>query len=599
MQFRKTLAGRFLAFSLIANSVLLIVLGGVLTMLSGNVLVDEVAGSSEKMLIQSNRVLDTYLTDVRSRIVRLTSMQGIISCMSTQDISFAESLPYEREMDEVLSGIDLFSPIKDVLILGNNGYAYNLNRRQNLRSGYDFTATQWYRQAITVEDGRYIQMLSLHDQSYYTEKYEPVASKEKTISLSMAVFSHSYKIVGAIVCNLDLRSLSQMFNDGNYEQSGRIALIDPEGIICAQSDGERTGERISLCEEDFARMNQTENGHFIAQMDGEPYLVCHDTSDFSGWKLVYYVPQRAIQNHASPLRMILLPSLLVGIALNIVVALSYSRSVQRPVAGLIDSLSQVDTDNLGPIPVRTEYAELEQISLKFNELLEQIDQLIKKDYRTQLELSRFELAALQSQINPHFLFNTLQLLQTEIIYGNVEKSNQIIISLSQLMRYYMAGGESVVPVSREIEYLKKYLMLFTSKYEGRLSTHFDVKPEAGELTMPKLLMQPVVENSIRHALDVNPGKCTISILVQLVGEDLIIRIRDDGQGMDEEKLKQIRAGLERRVDWMDARIGLANIHQRVMTLYGPGYGLTIDSGAGGTTVTIRLPGTPPERGGEK
>lgn len=599
MWHKRTLAGRVMAYSLIVNSVLLIALGSVLTMLSGSVLQDEVAGYTQKMLVQANRLLDNCLIDVRSRLVRLASMQGVVSCMSQREVSFARTLAYEREIDEKLANVDLFNPVKDVLILGNNGYVYNLYKRQNLVSGYDYAACPWYRQAVTVEDGVYIQMLPLHSQTYYTKKAEPVAYSEPTISLSMAVTNASYETVGAVVCNLDLRKLGQTLMEGNYERSGRIALLDPAGVICAQNDGERTGDVLALSSADAQRLSVEGSGHFVAQMAGERYLVCHDTSDFSGWKLVSYVLLREIKAHAAPLRMILFPALLACLALNTAVAYLYARSVQRPVGALIEALAQVDAANPAPIAVRPEYVELQRISARFNDLLEHINLLIRKDYRTQLELSRFELAALQSQINPHFLFNTLQLLQTEILYGNVEESNTLIISLSQLLRYYMASGESTVTVAQEMEYLEKYLLLFTRKYEGRLTTDIDVQPETKSLRMPKLLLQPVVENAIRHAVDVRAQTCTVSVCVRLRGADLIVSIEDDGDGIDEARLAQIRAGLEQRVDWMKSGVGLANVHQRISALYGEGYGLSIDSGPDGTTVVVRLPGREDENESKK
>ena len=100
-----------------------------------------------------NSVLDTYLIDMRSRLVKLASQRSVIACLSGPRPSYAESLPYERDMDDRLSGIDLFNPIEDVLVLGDNGYVYNLNMRKNLLADYDFTACDWYRQAVRVENG--------------------------------------------------------------------------------------------------------------------------------------------------------------------------------------------------------------------------------------------------------------------------------------------------------------------------------------------------------------------------------------------------------------------------------------------------------------
>lgn len=586
---KRTLAGRFLLFSLVINSLLLIVLGATLTMLSGSVMQSEVTASCERMLLQTKRLIDTYFSDARTRLVRLASLSDVIVCMNMENPRPARTLAHEREIDRLLTGVDLFTPIQDVLILGKNGYVYNLANRQNLKSNYDFTKEDWFVKASTVENGVTIKMISPHDQKYYNVRQAPSAAAEQTISLAMAVHNADRETIGAIVCCFDLSHLTELFRNANHDPSAQLMLLDENGIICVQSSGEGLGLTLKLSDEGFTQLYAQESAVFQSEIDGEEMLICCDSLSFSNWKLAIAIPVRSIQAHSSPLQMMLIPALIVSLLLNLIIAVYHSRSVQMPVAALLDSLSSVDVNEIMPIPVRREYQELERISDKFNDLLDHIDQLVLRDYRTRLELSRFEMAALQAQINPHFLFNTLQLLQTEILYGNTEKSNRIIITLSQMMRYCMTNGEAAVPVAQEMEYLEKYLMLFDSKYEGKLTAQIEVDPRAANLYMPKLLVQPVVENAIRHVADRAQDECQISVTVQLQDKTLLIAVEDDGDGIDEQRLEQIRQGLERSIDWMKSSIGLANVHQRIRTIYGPDYGLSIDSGPDGTVVLLRLP----------
>lgn len=586
---KRTLAGRFLLFSLVINSLLLIVLGASLTMLSGNVMQNEVTASCERMLLQTKRLIDTYFSDARTRLVRLASLSDVIVCMNMENPRPARTLAHEREMDRLLTGVDLFTPIQDVLILGKNGYVYNLNNRQNLKSDYDFTKEDWFVKASTVENGVTIKMISPHDQKYYNVRQAPSAAASQTISLAMAVHNADRETIGAIVCCFDLSHLTELFRNANHDPSARLMLLDENGVICVQSSGDGIGRQLRLNDEGFRKLYARGSASFEGTIDEERMLICSDSLSFSNWKLAIAIPINSILAHSSPLRMMLVPALLIGLLLNLIIAVYHSRSVQKPVAALLDSLSSVDVSEIKPIEVRREYQELERISDKFNDLLDHIDQLVLRDYRTRLELSRFEMAALQAQINPHFLFNTLQLLQTEILYGNTEKSNRIIITLSQMMRYCMTNGEAVVPVAQEMEYLEKYLMLFDSKFEGKLTTQIEMDPRAAHLYMPKLLVQPVVENAIRHVADRAEAGCHISVDVQLQEDTLLISVEDDGDGIDQQRLEQIRSGLERSIDWMKSSIGLANVHQRIRTIYGPAYGLSIDSGPDGTVVLLRLP----------
>ena len=593
MKHRKTMAGHMLAFTLIINSLLLMVLGFVLTSLSGNTLEQELIQSMEKVLTQTNSVLDTYLTDIRSNLVKLGSRNSAVACMNGKKPSFAESLPYEREMDERLSGIDLFNPIEDVLILGCNGYVYNLKKRMNLLNDYDFTACEWFREAVDVENGIFVKMLGLHDQMYYHPLTERTARTRRTFSLSMAVTRPTdYRVIGAIVCNLNIQKLGDLLEQGNYEQGGRIALIDTSGMICAASDRETVGTMLPF------ELPEDKQGHYNSNMNGATCLICHCASEISGWQLVFYIPLGRIAAHSRPLWTALAMLLFACLALNTVFAVSYSRSIRRPVDKLTESLAKVDANHITPVPVRTEYRELELISGKFNELLEHINELIQKDYLTQLELSRFQMYALRGQINPHFLFNTLQLLQTEIVFGNVEKSNSIVISLSQLLRYNMADGNALVTVGQEADYLQKYLMLFESKYENRLHAEIEIAPETSGLMCLRLLLQPVVENVIRHAVDTNPGQVTVHVQSELKGDDLMLAVSDNGGGIAPERLEEVRAKLDQPVDWMHGGIGLSNVHQRIRTFFGPGYGLQVESCGQVTTVTLRLPRREGTEGGK-
>lgn len=151
------------------------------------------------------------------------------------------TLAHEREMDRLLTGVDLFTPIQDVLILGKNGYVYNLQNRQNLKSDYDFTAQDWFVQASTVEDGVTIKLLPLHDQRYYGERQEPTASYEQTLSLAMAVHNANRQTVGAIVCCFDLSSLNALFGDANNDQSARLVLLDVSAVLRADEGRRRSG----------------------------------------------------------------------------------------------------------------------------------------------------------------------------------------------------------------------------------------------------------------------------------------------------------------------------------------------------------------------
>ena len=594
---RKTLVGKVLRYTLILNSILICMLGMTLTIHSSKVFQEDAAETTEIALIQTNRVLSTTLIDIQSRLLHLSSLQSVQRCLIPDSCNYENLVNEMRDLDTQFAKIDLFNPVKDVFVLGNNGFIYNLKRRQNIDSKFDFTATEWYKAAIHAEGGILLHVLPLHDQLYYTEIRETIARKEQTFSLSMVV-KHpiTYETIGAIVCNFDLSELAEILDQCRTSATSQIALIDSNGVVCAQSGNQLIGETFPLPKESLNDIGTNESGHFITYIGNNRYLICYHATAFSDWKLISYTPFEEIIAHSEPLWRAMVFVLVVGLFINIVVASCYMHSISKRVNELIYSLAKVGRGDIADIPVQKEYYEFELISQNTNDLLERIRQLIRDGYQTQLELSRFELNALRTQINPHFLFNTLQLLQTEIVYGNMERSNQIIVSLSQLLRYYMSNNESLVPLTQEMEYLDKYLLLFSSKYEGRMKTSIEISNDAGKCMIPKLLIQPIVENSIVYVADQMVRQCEICITAYVDTESLFINCCDNGNGIDCSRLNEIRESLERRVNWMEDHIGLANVHQRIRTIYGEQYGLRIDSDQNGTRVTLQLPKELPSKG---
>ena len=185
--------------------------------------------------------------------------------------------------------------------------------------------------------------------------------------------------------------------------------------------------------------------------------------------------------------------------------------------------------------------------------------------------------------------NTLQLLQTEIVYGNIEVSNSIVVSLSRMLRYTLYNYEKEVLVTEELNYIREYLSLFIRKFNGGLSVRYEIEDEIKRYYMPKLLLQPLIENCIEHGFSNNPSDNLITIAAKCMEEKVIFVVADDGVGMNAEQLSSLIANLSKtNID--DADIGIRNIHQRIRGSYGENYGVKIESQAGkGCRIFLTIP----------
>jgi Putative regulator of cell autolysis len=208
-----------------------------------------------------------------------------------------------------------------------------------------------------------------------------------------------------------------------------------------------------------------------------------------------------------------------------------------------------------------------------------------------LNLKNARLSALVSQLNPHFLFNALQLLQDEIANGTKENSCRIVQSLSNMFRYSSFNTEAMVRLQEEMQFAKDYLSICEQVYEGNLTAEVQVPERLLDYTVPKFILQPLLENSIRHGFDSAPHKNTIRLTVREEQGILLMNIADDGKGVSDQQLQAMREALQSfHSENKVGGIGLRNVHQRIRLICGDSYGVSIEAGASrGLSVTLRLP----------
>ena len=587
---KKSLSARILVLYLVFNAVLMVVFGGFITLYSTQIVEREVIHYTEKILEQAALSMNTNINDITTRIVSFVSYnKEIATALSNPDMTIADRLKLDRTLSSLLKRTDMFNSIvQDVFIIGTNGYVCNRADRSDLISDYPYMEQEWYQQAIDVSGNIYMHTIGLHAQDYYNPRVAPYAAGADTFSMSLAITNSKRNVVGAVICNINIKELGKTLMSSNYEKSGKIALLDKENQIVSQSDNSDIGSFLPLTEDTRRILEESEMGSFKDYIGEEMYLINFQTTSV-GWKLLSYVPLREIRSHTWPVSRLFIIALIVCLVVNVMISVSISRSIHRPVKKLTDDVRNVDFDDLKLANTDYQYSELNQIAEKFDDLLIRLEQLIKNDYKSQIMLNKFRLYSLRSQINPHFLMNTLQLLQTEIVYGNIEVSNGIVVSLSRLLRYTLYNYEKEVRVTEELKYIREYLSLFIRKFDGALSVRYEVDEKAEDYYMPKLLLQPVVENCIEHGFSNNPSDGMIVISTVLEGDRIRFTVSDNGAGMTTEEMAQVTANLS-KADIDDADIGIRNIHQRIRSCYGGDYGVEISSEDGnGCRISMTIP----------
>lgn len=590
--FTKSITTTILFSLFLVNFVLLLILGLITLQDSTGTLTKEIINYTSKVMDQAKNNLDFNFEDVKTPFALLTANSSIIACLNAYPaMSWEERLRHDRQIEEITTNINTFKPlISDILIIGKNGYLNNLDNRRTLKWNYDFWGQKWFRKAIAPDfQGKKLIYLGLHLQDYYLDtmfKY-----RKPTFSIAMPIFGNNNNILGAAVCNFDIDKLNNMMMLSNYERSGRILLLDNTGTIIAHKDKRYIGKSFLVPER--GRLLKRNSGHFIATIQGKPSLLIFHTSKITNWKIVSYIPLSEILDHSGKLKKDILRILLLCILLNGIICILITLNISQPVKRLIGAVDNVRQNNLNLPRADYKYSELNYLGAKFAELVERVNILNQENYETQVNLKQAELNALQTQINPHFLFNTLQLLQTDILYGKFEESNRIILALSSMLRYSIYEANAIVPIKTEIAYVKNYLHIYSRKFRDKLQVSYAISPELEACKIPKLLLQPILENSIKHGFGESPENGRIEIAIRNHALGILIAIADNGTGIAPGKLAAITASLHhfpRHERKEQSHIGLCNIQQRIKLRYGESYGLSITSQAGaGTVVDLLIP----------
>ena len=573
LYYKKSIIARILMFFTICNVILLMILGYSTITDSSKTLHNEIVSYTAKTIEQAKLNLDYNFQDIKTPLILFGANNSVVACLNS-NLSFEERFEHDRNILSFARNINTLKPlISDMLIIGKNGYVNNLDGRFSLKWNYDFQNQKWFKESI-AENGQDFKILGLYLQDYYNSQRSSSTSNTPTLAVSMIVRNSKNSVIGSVICNFDLNKLGNLLMKSNYEKSGDIMLVDEKGTIIAHNDKTKVGQPLKLSKSNLIFENAS--GDFVGDINGMQNLIIFNTTAVTGWKVVSYIPLNEIDQHSKELKNKIYNIVLWCLIINIIISFGLSLIINRPVKKLIKAINEIKDNHLTLKSTNYKYSELNQIAEKFNDLLQRIDTLIKKDYKSQILLNKFELNALQAQINPHFLFNTLQLLQTEIVYNNIEESNEIVMSLSDILRYTIYESNEIVPLETELKYIKDYLKLFFKKFDNRMEVIYDIAEDLGQYKIQKLLLQPIVENCIKHGFLNDPVDAKIFISAKEVSNDIYIIIEDNGTGIENKKL----ANLIRHINdpnLTENKIGLRNVNQRIKINYGDQYGLTIES----------------------
>lgn len=542
------------------------------------------------ILNQINSRLENYLLNAVAYAENFSNNFEMNKLISTVDFRDEyEAIQAKRKIQDYMSQNQFFSVSDgyDLEILGENGY-YSSEEEggQTIVTFPDLDKLKeeyWY--SLLVEKN-YTYYLPSCESAEFSKTDEQSAFR---IVRLMKNFN-SGRIIGIMDINVRYETLAELLAQGIDGEKQKVFLTNNNGVILGSTDSLMQGEKLTE-EYGLARMTEYDHGYFQINQDAVVSQLNFVTNSTTGWKLVMCEESRDFVwiKNTSYIYMILVAVIYVLIA--IVMSIYNSRYISRPVKKLKQDMKRVYH---GDLSVRSELSNIEEfkeLSLQFNLMLGRIEELIEQLKERDKEKRVLELQALQAQINPHFLYNTLASIRFLIEMDMEEKASESLLALGRLLRKTFSDYRELIPVWEEMENVENYLILMNNRYQGTFQWDIKLEEEAKGCLIPRISIQPLVENSISHGFSGKEDMGHIKIEAFLEKEELLILIKDDGVGGDAEKIRNlIQKSSEIRRKEQVSGIGIRNVQERLCAFFGRQYGMTVKNAEdGGICVIVRIP----------
>lgn len=393
--------------------------------------------------------------------------------------------------------------------------------------------------------------------------------------------------IGIVVLTLKTSYIENL-TKSHSEQEEIFCLLDEKNRLFFSNDMRIQSSHIEQIENNIS----TAPCSFHAEIDGLEYLIVYHVSPTTGWKLVSFKPQYLIDKQVNETRNGSLLIAFISIPLSVTLVIFLIRVVTKPLSALAHRLRRVGNGNFKTTTNIHGCAEIDNLAKSFNMMIKRIDELIEKNYISELNEKTARLIALEAQLNPHFLYNTLQAISAEAIVNGQPQINRMVTALASLLRYSIKEDVFVF-LEQEIKHVMDYLLLQKARYDERLTYDIEVDENTLQLMIPKISIQSLVENSVIHGMENNLHSIHLHIKACIVSEsNLVITVTDNGSGVSSEKLEALRKELEIEniPHHCNTGIGLKNLASRLRILYNKKADISITSTPfQNTTVTVTIP----------
>lgn len=521
---------------------------------------------------QSSSKLMTYEKEETSQEVKNASIY--VASYLEKNKNLASLLAMSAESQNIMDDKTGFKNLKDIIkvseksdefikkifLVSENGNIIS-NEKVNLETNKDMKNISWYKKLINSNN---MAFASKADFSKISSD-----SSKNIISISKEIKDKNNKRLGFVVINLSYKFLEDFLSTINFGKDGYVFILSSEEELLFKSKnmedfGKKDYEKLLKKRMKPEKMDFVSSNVFIPNTQ---------------WKLVGISFSNAISNLKKQLIESSLILALIVFILTLLVSIFVSKKISKPIIYLIGEIKKTDKKLYKIKSLPQASSEIQILTKEYNNLIDRIFVLTEDIEKKEEQKRTYQVKALQSQINPHFLYNTLDTILWLVEFGENEKAIKVTKNLGMLLRNSLNIDEDFVKLDKEIGHAKNYLDIQKIRYDNKFTYEFIKKIETSSLYVPKLILQPIIENAIYHGIREKKSKSYIKIIVEKNPEYLIIKIIDNGLGPKEKK-ENIPTKL--------GGIGMENVNNRIKLLCGEKYNLKMQRENGETIVTYKL-----------
>ena len=537
------------------------------------------------LINQLSRTTDTYLRTIMKLSDSLYYGAVKNADLSDSSINREITLLYDNNKDNV----------ENIALLSNDGRLLEAVPAARLKTNLDVTAEPWFQNTLEKTENLHF---SIPQVQYIFDANENQYRWVISVTRAVEITQGPYTDQGVLLIDIRYNSLEQLFDSVSLGNGGYVYLISSGGDIIYHPRAQLLDSGIAR--ENNVKASEYRDGNHEELFEGKKRLVTVKSVGYTGWKIVGVTPMDGVSlnNLKTKLFVVFIIAFILFI-LSIINSYISSR-ITDPIKELEKSVNEIEEGHLETNVYAGGSYEIQHLGNSIQNMARQIRRLMNDIVAEHESKRKSEFDTLQSQINPHFLYNTLDISVWMIENERQSEAVKAVTALARFFRISLSKGKSIIPVRDELEHVRNYLMIQSMRYKNKFTYSIEAGEGVEELASLKLMLQPLVENAIYHGMEFMDGDGEILIKAWREGDDLYMSVGDNGLGMTQEQVENLFAAAEHVPSRRGSGIGVRNVNERIKLYFGKEYGLVIDSEPDeGTTVTAHLPAVPYEQVAQK